>query len=62
MCNISEEVKRELHNKIIMHNEFRSGLEFHSSDLGIVNCCGSYHNITVSGRDPVGYCSAYRPH
>ncbi|PAV75291.1 hypothetical protein WR25_03651 [Diploscapter pachys] len=41
---------------------FRGGLEFHSSDLGIVNCCGSYHNITVSGRDPVGYCSAYRPH
>ncbi|CAI2348203.1 unnamed protein product [Caenorhabditis sp. 36 PRJEB53466] len=36
---------------------FTKGLPFHGDNSGSVNCCGTYRNLTVSGEDPLGYCS-----
>ncbi|CAJ0596928.1 unnamed protein product [Cylicocyclus nassatus] len=37
---------------------FREGLPFVSAISGGVNCCGAFHNVTVSGIDPEGFCAA----
>ncbi|VDM70118.1 unnamed protein product [Strongylus vulgaris] len=34
-------------------------LPFVSTISGSVNCCGAFHNITVSGIDPRGFCAVY---
>ncbi|EGT39885.1 hypothetical protein CAEBREN_25444 [Caenorhabditis brenneri] len=36
---------------------FTKGLPFSGDNIGSVSCCGTYRNLTVSGQDPIGYCS-----
>ncbi|KAF1762290.1 hypothetical protein GCK72_010552 [Caenorhabditis remanei] len=36
---------------------FTKGLPFSGDNIGSVSCCGTFRNLTVSGQDPIGYCS-----
>ncbi|VDL70042.1 unnamed protein product [Nippostrongylus brasiliensis] len=38
----------------------QGSLPFAASQTGTVNCCGTFRNLTVSGVDPLGFCSLHQ--